>query len=111
MALKAHHPGTILREGFMEAVGLTPHKLATALAVPLSRVNDSVLEKRSIWAEMGLLLTAYFGTTDQYWVNLQTAYDRRLRLTDREEAEEQRAASDGQVWIAGKRGFPRSSAR
>src|SRR5688572_12370195 len=78
MALKAHHPGAILREEFMEPVGLTPYKLAKALGVPLPRVNDIVLEKRSISAEMGLLLSAYFGTTDQYWINLQADYDRRL---------------------------------
>jgi addiction module HigA family antidote len=78
MALRAHHPGAILREEFMEPVALTPYKLAKALGVPLPRVNDIVLEKRSISAEMGLLLSAYFGTTDQYWINLQADYDRRL---------------------------------
>ena len=78
MALKAHHPGAILREEFMEPVGLTPYKLAKALGVPLPRVNDIVLEKRCISAEMGLLLSTYFGTTDQYWINLQAGYERRL---------------------------------
>ena len=62
----------------MEPAGLTPYKLAKALQVPLPRVNDIVLEKRSISAEMGLLLSAYFGTTDQYWIILQADYDRRL---------------------------------
>ena len=76
--LKAHHPGAILREEFMKPIGLTPYKLAKALEVPLPRVNDVVLEKRSLSAEMGLLLSAYFGTTDQYWINLQADYDRRL---------------------------------
>jgi len=61
----------------MEPVGLTPYKLAKALDVPLPRVNDIVLKKRSISAEMGLLLSAYFGTTDQFWINLQADYDRR----------------------------------
>jgi plasmid maintenance system antidote protein VapI len=42
------------------------------------RVNDIVLERRSISAEMGLLLSAHFGTTDEYWINLQADYDRRL---------------------------------
>lgn len=75
---KAHHPGTILREEFMEPIELTPYKLAKALAVPLPRVNDIVLEKRAISAETGLLLSAYFGTSDEYWINLQADYDRRL---------------------------------
>ena len=77
-AVKAHHPGAILREEFMKPIGLTPYRLAKALEVPLPRVNDVVLEKRGISAEMGLLLSAYFGTTDQYWINLQADYDRRL---------------------------------
>lgn len=77
-SIKAHHPGAILRDEFMEPIGLTPYKLAKALEVPLPRVNDIVLEKRSISAEMGLLLSAYFGTTDQYWINLQADYDRRI---------------------------------
>lgn len=76
--LKAHHPGAILREEFMEPAGVTAYRLAKALQVPLPRVNDIVLEKRSISAEMGLLLSAYFSTTDQYWINLQGDYDRRL---------------------------------
>ena len=42
------------------------------------RVNDIVLEKRSISAEMGLLLSAYFGMSDQFWMNLQAEHDRRL---------------------------------
>ena len=46
--------------------------------MPLPRVNDIVLEKRSISAEMGLLLAAYFSTTEQFWINLQADYDRRL---------------------------------
>ena len=76
--LKAHHPGAILRKEFMEPVELTPYRLAKALGVPLPRVNDIVLEKRAISAEMGLLLSAYFGTSDQYWINLQADYDSRL---------------------------------
>ena len=75
--LKAHHPGAILREEFMEPIELTPYRLAKSLGIPLPRVNDIVLEKRSISAEMGLLLSAYFGTSDQYWINLQADYDRR----------------------------------
>jgi addiction module HigA family antidote len=76
--LKAHHPGSILRKEFMEPVGLTSYQLAKALSVPLPRVNDIVLEKRAISAETGLLLSTYFGTTEQYWTHLQADYDARL---------------------------------
>ncbi len=73
--LKLTHPGKILREEFMEPVGLSAYALAKALVVPLPRVNDIVREKRAISPEMAVLLSAYFGTTDGYWINLQAHYD------------------------------------
>jgi len=73
--LKLAHPGKILREEFMEPVGLTAYALAKALDVPLPRVNDIVREKRTISPEMAVLLSAYFGTSDGYWINLQAHYD------------------------------------
>jgi antitoxin HigA-1 len=73
--LKLAHPGKILREEFMEPVGLSAYALARALDVPLPRVNDIVREKRGISAEMAVLLSVYFGTSDSYWINLQAHYD------------------------------------
>jgi addiction module HigA family antidote len=73
--LKLTHPGKILREEFMVPVALTAYALAKALDVPLPRVNDIVREKRGISAEMAVLLSAYFGTSDSYWINLQAHYD------------------------------------
>jgi len=73
--LKLMHPGRILREEFMEPVGLAAYVLAKALSVPLPRVNDIVREKRAISPEMAVLLSAYFATTDGYWINLQSHYD------------------------------------
>ena len=73
--LKLAHPGKILREEFMEPVGLSAYALAKSLDVPLPRVNDIVREKRAISPEMAVLLSAYFGTTDCYWINLQAHYD------------------------------------
>jgi addiction module HigA family antidote len=74
------HPGNILREEFIEGLGLTPYKVAKALGVPLPRVNDIVREKRAISAEMALMLARYFGTTDTFFSNLQADYDRRIAL-------------------------------
>jgi antitoxin HigA-1 len=76
--LKLSHPGKILREEFMESVGLSAYALAKALHVPLPRVNDIVREKRAISPEMAVLLSAYFGTSDEYWINLQSHYDLEL---------------------------------
>ena len=73
--IKLAHPGKILREEFMEPVGLTAYALAKALCVPLPRVNDIVREKRAISPEMAVLLAAYFGTSDGYWINLQAHFD------------------------------------
>lgn len=73
--LKLAHPGKILRKEFMEPVGLSAYALAKALGVPLPRVNDIVRENRAISPEMAVLLSAYFGTTDGYWINLQAHFD------------------------------------
>src|SRR6266704_5328412 len=73
--IKLAHPGKILREEFMEPVGLSAYALAKALGVPLPRVYDVVREKRAISPEMAVLLSAYFGTSDGYWMNLQAHYD------------------------------------
>jgi addiction module HigA family antidote len=55
-------------------VGLSAYALAKALSVPLPWVNDMVREKRSISPEMAVLLSAYFGTSDGYWFNLQADF-------------------------------------
>ena len=75
--LKPLHPGAILREEFMAPTNLTAYRLAKELHVPAPRVNDIVREKRAISPEMALRLSAFFGTSDQYWSNLQSDYDRR----------------------------------
>lgn len=73
--IKLSHPGKILREEFMEPVGLSAYALAKALSVPLPRVNAIVREKRSISPEMAVLLSAYFWTSDAYWIHLQGHFD------------------------------------
>src|SRR5882672_2164561 len=73
--IKLTHPGKILREEFMEPVGLSAYAVAKALEVPLPRVNDIVREKRAVSPEMAVLLSAYFGTSDGYWINLQAHFD------------------------------------
>jgi antitoxin HigA-1 len=76
--IKLTHPGKILRKEFMEPMGITSYALAKALHVPLSKVSDIVRENRAISAEMAVLLSAYFGTSDRYWINLQGHYDLEL---------------------------------
>ena len=72
------HPGAILREEFLEALGVTAYRVAKDLEIPAPRVNDILLEKRGISPEMGVLLAHYFGTSEQFFMNLQCDYDRRV---------------------------------
>ncbi|HEY6393367.1 MAG TPA: HigA family addiction module antitoxin [Bryobacteraceae bacterium] len=69
------HPGETLREDFLKPLGLTANRLAMELIVPATRVNDIVRSKRAITADTALRLARYFGTTPQFWMNLQSNYD------------------------------------
>lgn len=69
------HPGEILREEFLKPIGLSAYELAKRLHVPAPRVNDIVLERRGISADTALRLSRFFGTTEQFWLNLQAAYE------------------------------------
>lgn len=71
------HPGEILKEEYLEALGLTAAALARALHVSAPTVNDIVLMRRSISADVALRLAAALETSAQFWLNLQTAYDLR----------------------------------
>ncbi len=69
------HRGEILREECLAPLGMTPHALAMALRVPAPRINDICNEKRGITPDTALRLARYFGTTAEFWMNLQVAYD------------------------------------
>src|SRR4051812_6519741 len=79
--MRAVHPGEVLREDYLEPLGLSINALARALHVPVSRVGDIVLERRSISADTALRLARYFGGTPedaQGWLNMQAAYDLKI---------------------------------
>jgi addiction module HigA family antidote len=69
------HPGATLREDFLHPLGLSASRLALELHVPVTRINDVIRERRSITADTALRLARYFGTTPQFWMNLQANYD------------------------------------
>jgi addiction module HigA family antidote len=69
------HPGETLLEDFLKPIGMTPHALAMAIHVPATRVSEIVKGKRGVTAETALRLGRYFGTTAQFWMNLQAYYD------------------------------------
>jgi antitoxin HigA-1 len=69
------HPGEVLMEDFIDGFGITQHKLAVSIGVPPRRINEIVHGKRAITADTALRLGKYFGTSAQFWLNLQTHYD------------------------------------
>ena len=69
------HPGEILREDFMQPLGLSMNKLALDLHVPVTRIAEIVHERRSITPDTALRLGRYFNTTARFWLNAQSAYD------------------------------------
>lgn len=72
------HPGEILREEYLEPLGLSANALAKALKVPPSRIGDIVLERRGVTPDSALRLARYFGGDAQSWLNLQLAYDLKM---------------------------------
>ncbi|QSV46244.1 HigA family addiction module antitoxin [Geobacter benzoatilyticus] len=76
------HPGEVLREEFLVPLGMSAHALALELKVPAPRINDIVRERRAVTPDTALRLARYFGTTPQFWLNLQTSYD--LKIAERE---------------------------
>ena len=69
------HPGEIIREDYLDPLGMTAHALAMELRVPVPRINDIVRERRAVTPDTALRLARYFGTTAQFWLNLQSAFD------------------------------------
>jgi addiction module HigA family antidote len=72
---KPIHPGEILREQFMAEFGVSMNRLARDLRVPVTRISEIVNQRRSVTSDTALRLARYFGTTPEFWMNLQTSYD------------------------------------
>lgn len=69
------HPGEILREEFLEPMGIAQTALAEKLGIPVQRINELVNGKRGVTPETAWLLAGAFGTTPEFWTNLQAAHD------------------------------------
>lgn len=68
-------PGDILADEFMQPLGLSANKLARKLGVPPNRISEIIKGRRSISADTALRLSQAFGTSPEFWMNLQSAYD------------------------------------
>ena len=75
------HPGKILRDEFLEPMALSVYRLAQAVKVPRPRLNDIILGRRGVTIDTAPRLGRYFGTTPDFWLNLQTRYE--LDVADR----------------------------
>ena len=69
------HPGEILRDEFLVPMALSVYQLAREMKVSRPRLNDVVLGRRAVTTDTALRLGRYFGTTPEFWINLQTRYD------------------------------------
>ena len=69
------HPGAILREDFMTPMGISANRLALRTRMPATRIGEILRERRSISPDTALRLARYFGTSAEFWLNLQAAHD------------------------------------
>ena len=69
------HPGEILLEEFLKPLEVSQYQLAKGISVPARRVNEIVHGQRRISADTALRLSRYFGTSERFWINLQSRYD------------------------------------
>ena len=78
-------PGTILREEFMEPLGITAYKLSKEIKVQQTAVSQIINARRRITVDMALRLSKYFGNSAQFWLNLQNFYDLESELEKKED--------------------------
>lgn len=79
MTRPAIHPGEILADELQE-IGVSPSALAREIAVPPNRISQIIRGRRNITGDTALRLGHWFGTSAQFWLNLQTSYDIRVAV-------------------------------
>jgi addiction module HigA family antidote len=71
----ATHPGEVLEEEFLKPMGISRHKLALDTHMPATRVGEIVRGRRAVSPDTALRLGRYFGTSPEFWLNLQQQFD------------------------------------
>jgi addiction module HigA family antidote len=79
--IKPPHPGETIKEDYLVPLGMSVNRLAEALGIGASRLNEIVRGKRGVTADTALRLARCFGTSAEFWLSLQSLYD--LRVTER----------------------------
>ena len=77
------HPGEILLEEFLKPLKISQNRLGRDLGVPAQRINEIIRARRAITVDTALRLAKYFGTTPQFWLNLQARYDLEMAVETR----------------------------
>jgi antitoxin HigA-1 len=88
------HPGEVLLEEFLKPLKISQHKLAVDTHVPATRIGEIVHGRRAITPETSLRLARYFGTSPEFWLNLQQSFD----LTKARAEQERRIAREVQAY-------------
>ncbi|MBX3176767.1 MAG: HigA family addiction module antidote protein [Candidatus Hydrogenedentes bacterium] len=81
--LEIEHPGILLKEDFLDGLGVTPGAFARAIGVDRTAIKNIIDGKRAITAEMALRFALYFGMSADFWMNLQKDYELRLARRNR----------------------------
>jgi len=84
--LPNEHPGILLKEDFLDEMGITPYRLAKAIGLTQIHVSELLKGKRNITTRTAFLLGKFFETSPEFWINLQTHYDmveQKRRIGDR----------------------------
>ena len=69
------HPGEVLKEEFLEPMNITAYRIAKETDIPQTRISEIIHGKRSITADTAIRFSKFFGTTAEFWLNLQNLYD------------------------------------
>jgi addiction module HigA family antidote len=99
------HPGEVLKAEFLDEIGVSAYALAKALCVPANRVTVIVNGERAITAETALRLAQFFGTTDSFWMNLQSNYDLAIARQKDAARVQQEVSRDRAPRAAGREGL------
>lgn len=77
-------PGEVLKEEFLEPMGITPYALAKAIFVDPPRIDAIIKGRRKITADTAIRLSKFFGTSPGFWLNMQSRYDIEVLMEQRE---------------------------
>lgn len=69
------HPGEVLKEEFLSPLNLSAYRLAKEINVPETRISEIIHGKRSVTADTAIRFSKFFGTSAEFWLNLQNLYD------------------------------------